>query len=79
MAANATIEYGGKKIKYDAAAVKSWKMQRKLAAGGAGMFEALDVILLGKADEIAEVLGDSVEEMTSLLTAIAEKEADAKN
>lgn len=79
MAATAMVEFKGKKIKYDKSAIRSWKVQRALVQPGPGMYEAIDKILLGKADEVAEGLGDDVQEMTALLTAIAEQEADAKN
>lgn len=79
MAATATVEYNGNKIKYDKTAVRSYKVQRALATPGQGMFDAVDRILLGKSEEVAETLGDDMQEMTALLTAIAELEADAKN
>lgn len=79
MAATATVDFNGQKIKYNKSAIKSWKTQRALATPGPGMYEAVDTILLGKADEVAEALGDDMEEMTALLTAIAEQEAGAKN
>lgn len=79
MAATATVDFNGKKIKYDKTAVKSFKVQRALATPGPGMFDAVDRILLGKSEEVAETLGDDMQEMTALLTAIAEQEAEAKN
>lgn len=79
MAANATIDFEGQKIKYDPTVLKRWSAQKKLMCGGAGQYEVMDELLFGKSDDIAKAFGDEAQKMTDLLTAIAEKEAPAKN
>ena len=79
MAATGTIEFEGKKIKYDPSALKKWSVQRRLASGGADSYDACDEILFGKSDEIAAEFEDDAQKMNDLLMAIIEKENSAKN
>lgn len=66
-----TIKFRGHEIEYDERSLKSWKLQRQIAsAGTAAAFDAADAILVGKADEVAELLGDDVDAMGDLLQAI---------
>lgn len=69
-----TITHEGVKVAYDPAAFKSWRFTKQLA-NRATQFEAIDVLLCGKSDEVAEQLGDSVEAMAALITAITALEA----
>ena len=46
-----TISFEGHDISYDAKALKSWKVQKKLARGGADAYDAVDIILCGKSDK----------------------------
>ena len=75
-----TIEFNGKKIKYDPKAIRKWSVQRGLVTPGAETFASYDAILCGKADEVAELLGDDLQQMVDLMLAISEKESgEAKN
>lgn len=80
-----TITFQGHKVKYDERCLRSWKMQRAIARATStgdpnASFEAADTILMGKADEIAELLGDDIDTMGELLQAIVnEVGGEAKN
>lgn len=77
-----TIKFQGHEIEYDERKLRSWKVQRMIAANGqAGGFEAVDLILCGKSDEIAETLfDDDANVMGDLLNAILDAEGGmAKN
>ncbi len=69
-----TITHEGVKVAYDPAAFKSWRFMKSLNSRDT-QFEAIDILLCGKSDEVAEKLGDSIDAMTSLLTAITALEA----
>lgn len=71
-----TITYKGHKIKYDDAEVHKWSTLRQLSSPD-GQFDAIDRILCGKADEVAEKLGDDFEEMMGLLGQISAVEGNA--
>ena len=74
-----TINFEGYEVEYDDSAVHSWSVQRGLT-DPSRQFDAFDRILCGKADDVAERLGDSVERMTDLLQRIATIEGNtAKN
>lgn len=78
----ATIKFHGIEVEYNDNVMKSWKFQRQLASleGSAQVFAAADAILDGKADDVAEQLGDDIETMGELLSAIAaELQGEAKN
>ena len=77
-----TIEFRGYEIEYNEKVFKSWKFQRQYASleGPAQMFATYDAVLDGKADEVAELLGDDVDAMGDLLAAItADIDGEAKN
>lgn len=74
-----TISFEGHDITYDAKALKSWKVQKKLARGGADAYDAVDIILCGKSDDVAEMLGDDADKMTSLLVMLGSLSGDSKN
>lgn len=69
-----TVEFEGVKVAYDPTVFKSWKFLKTLNRRET-QFDALDLLLLGKSDEIAEQLGDSFDSMTKLLTMITALEA----
>lgn len=75
-----TIEFKGVKVQYDEKVLYSWKWQKKLASGnpGAGM-AAVEELLMGKDEEIADALGDNIETMGELVAAISEANDKAKN
>lgn len=75
-----TIHFKKKTFTYDGDALMSWRVQRLIAQGGSGSFDAIDAILCGKADEVAEALGGGIDEMAELVTAIVALEGGkAKN
>lgn len=77
----ASIKFLGKTVEYNENALKSWKLQRKIAGGKpADMFDAIDVLLGGDADAVAEEFGDDINVMGQLVSAIIEQAGgDAKN
>lgn len=75
-----SVKFEGHEIEYSSTAVHSWSVQRRIARGGSDGFDAVDAILGGKADEVAELIGGSIEDIARLMEAISEAEgADAKN
>lgn len=75
-----TITFRKHKVTYDADAITSWRVQKLMAAGGLSSFEAVDVILCGKSDEVADLIGGSMDDMAELITAIVALEGkQAKN
>lgn len=74
-----TITFEGHEITYDAKALKSWKVQKKLARGGADAYDAVDIILCGKSDAVAEMLGDDADKMTELLVMLGSLSGESKN
>lgn len=72
------ITFRKNKISYDPDAIMSWAVQKKITAGGIEAFEAVDLILCGKSDEVAEQIGGGMADMTELITAIMALES-AKN
>lgn len=74
-----TITFEGHDITYNAKSLKSWKVQKQLARGGADAYDAVDVILCGKSDEVAEMLGDDADKMTELLVMLGSLSGDSKN
>lgn len=71
-----TISFNGKKIKYDEAEIHKWSTMKELASG-TGTFDAIDRILCGKSDEVAQSLGDDVSAMHELIDKIATVEGNA--
>lgn len=80
-----TIKFQGLEIEYNERSLKSWKLQKTLARATStgdqsAAFDAADIILMGKSDEIAELLDDDADAMGELLQAIlAETGGEAKN
>ena len=75
-----TIHFKEHTFSYDGDALMSWRVQRLIAQGGSGSFDAIDAILCGKADEVADALGGGVDAMAELVTAIVALEGgEAKN
>lgn len=75
-----TIEFKGVKVEYDETCVKSWKWQKAVNSGdGAKGVEAINRLLMGKDEEVAEQLGDDFDTMTELLGAIVTEINEAKN
>lgn len=79
MASVHEIQFEGHTIKYDSKAVHSWKWQKVLAKGGSGAYDAVDAILCGKSDEVAELFEDDADKMMQLLTAIGSVSKESKN
>ena len=71
-----TNNYEGVVVQYDDVALHKWSVMKQLASG-TGTFDAFDKILCGKADEVAEKLGDSVDKMSDLVNRIATIEGNA--
>lgn len=65
-----TINYEGVKVTYDDSAINKWSICKKLAFGGKETLDAIDTILCGKSDEVAEKLGDDISKMNDLLERI---------
>lgn len=63
------IKFNDINVEYDDSQLNKWSVQKQLTTID-GQFSAMDKILCGKSDEIAEKLGDSMEEMTELLQRI---------
>lgn len=77
-----TIEFRGIEIEYNEKALTSWKFQRQFASldGNLQIFASADALLYGKADEVAEELGDDINTMGELLSAIMDDmTGEAKN
>ena len=72
------IKFEGIEVKYDDSALGKWSVMRDLASG-TNTFSAYDTILCGKADQVAEKLGDSMDAMTKLLEQITTVSGTAKN
>lgn len=67
------INFEGLTIDYDRGALDSWSFQRKLAScddDAEKAFILADALLCGDADEVAAALGDSIEAMSRLISAI---------
>lgn len=75
-----TIEFNGITVEYDETLLHSWKWQKRFAKseGMAGML-AVEELLLGKDEEVAEAIGDDIETMGELVAAILEANNKAKN
>lgn len=65
------IEFKGVKVKYDEKCLKSWKWQKALASGEDKRgVAAIERLLMGKDEEIADELGDDIDVMGELIAAI---------
>lgn len=80
---NVTFDYKDVKVTYDSSEVHSWKTQRALASGEHDPYhlcEAIDRVLCGKADEVADEIGGTIDAMVDLMSTISEREGgSAKN
>lgn len=65
----ASTVFNGIEVEYDEKCVKSYKWQKRVAKGDPF---ALETLLLGKDEEVADQLGDDVDVMTELIQAITE-------
>lgn len=75
-----TIEFKGVKVQYDEKLPHSWKWQKKLASGNsAAGIAAIEELLLGKDEEVADALGGEMETMGELVAAIVDANDKAKN
>lgn len=80
--AKVTFDYNGVKVTYDSSEVHSWKTQRALASGEHDPYrlcEAIDRVLCGCADDVADKIGGTIDAMGDLMAAISEREGSAKN
>ena len=69
------IEFRGVEVEYDEKCLNSYTWQKRVAKNDPAAIERL---LLGKDEEVAEQLGDDMDTMTELLRAITE-DVQAKN
>ncbi len=75
-----SIEYQGVTVEYDERCVKSWKWQKKLASGEMSkIMKAVEELLCGKDEEVADAIGDDIDTMQDLLAAITQQIGEAKN
>lgn len=72
------IKYEDVTVEYEDSFFGSWKFMKELSSG-INTFGALDKLLCGKSDEIAEALDDSMEKMNDLLERISLIEGKSKN
>ncbi len=71
-----TIEFEGAKVKYDDSLLHKWSFMKKIM-DPQEQFSAMDDLLVGKSDEVASKLNDSMDKMTELLTRIVTIEGNA--
>lgn len=75
-----TIEFRGMTVEYDEKCPNSWTWQKAMASGDDKRgFAAIERLLMGKDDEIAEKLGDDFESMGELIGEIVRTSRAAKN
>ena len=75
-----TIEFRGVTVEYDEKCIKSWKWQKALASGDdARGVAAIERLLLGKDEEIADALGDDIDVLGELIGEIVNESRAAKN
>ncbi len=70
------INFDGIDIKYDDAQLNKWSVQKDLTRFDK-QFDALDRILCGKSDEVAEKLGDDMDKIMELLQRITATSGNA--
>lgn len=71
-----TIDFEGLAVQYDDSQLNRWSVLKKLS-DPTKSFGAIDLILCGRSDEVAEALGDDFGRMTKLLEAITAIEGNA--
>lgn len=74
-----SFTFEGVNVEYSHKALHSWSIQKKLAAGGAPGYEAVDAILCGKSDDVAAQLDDDADKMVELMVALGALDSQAKN
>ena len=75
-----TIEFRGVNVEYDETCVNSWKWNKALASGDDKRgTAAIERLLLGKDEEVADALGDDINVMGELIGAIVAESRVAKN
>lgn len=76
-----THTFRGVEITYDHKAIRKWRIQKALSgAGGAQeFFSAVDEVLRGRSDEVAEAIGGTTEAMGDLMGELVTLDHDAKN
>lgn len=76
-----TVEFEGIKVQYDETRTKSYKWQKKAMSGDPGRtMSAMEELLCGKDEEVADQLGDDADAMSRLFEAVlADIGSKAKN
>lgn len=75
-----TIEFRGVTVEYDETCVKSWKWQKSIASGDVSKsISAIERLLLGRDEEVADELGDDFETFTELVATIIDDINQSKN
>lgn len=75
-----TIEFRGVTVEYDETCVNSWKWNKALASGDDKRgTAAIERLLLGKDEEVADALGDDINVMGELIGEIVAESRVAKN
>lgn len=75
-----TIEYDGKKFKYDANAFKRWDVQKafeEARRGGYTPIAVYDALFMGHADDVAEQLDNDATKVDDLAGQISKAIADS--
>lgn len=63
------ITFEGVEVEYDDSQLNKWSVMKQLVTVD-GQFVAMDKILCGKSDAIAEALGDDITKMSELISHI---------
>lgn len=76
-----THTFRGVEVPYDFKALHRWSVQKALtgAKGPAPFFDAIDQVLCGKSDEVAEALGDDTDVMGELMSELVALDKESKN
>ncbi len=76
-----THTFKGVEVAYDFKALHKWSVQKALsmAAGPQAFFEAVDQVLCGRSDKVAEQIGGTTEDMAELMGELATLFNDSKN
>lgn len=75
-----TIEFHGVNVEYDETCINSWKWNKALASGDDKRgTAAIERLLLGKDEEVADALGDDINVMGELIGEIVAESRVAKN
>ena len=73
--------FKGVEVSYDHKMLHKWSIQKALtgAKGPQEFFEAIDKVLCGRSDEVAEALGDDTDAMGELMSELVAIDPNAKN